>query len=151
MDDQVIKIQKFLDSLDGSIDDLHTKLQPIITKSLDEVVSNVDSPIEKIEIYNSYSYVLISIVVAYLRSKGVDTAGHPVMKELDRVKSYMKRYKDLVSSQNTSQQKNLDETKEYLQQTLGNKSVTGNTITQSMSGPAISSNSFKNTHKKFTD
>lgn len=147
MDAQIEKIKKFIDSLDGSIDDLHLKLQPIITKSLDEVVSNVQSPVEKIELYNNYSYVLVSIIVAYLRSSGIDTTDHPIMKELDRVKLYMKRHKDLVTQDDTDATR-LKNTKDYLLKTLGTKSVTENTASGQQE-PAISSANFQNTHKKF--
>lgn len=137
MDEGIEKIKKFLDSLNGSIDDLQDKLQPIIAKSLDEVVAEYESPLEKIEIYNSYSYVLISIVVAYLRSTGVDTTNHPIMKELQRVKQYMEKHKALIAKKNSGDEA---ETKEYLQKTLGNKPE-----------PAISSANFKETgkHKRF--
>lgn len=145
MDTQIENIHKFLNSLDGSIDDLELKLQPIISKSLEEVVENVENPIEKIEIYNNFSYVLVSIIIAYLRSNGVDTTDHPIMKELDRVKLHMKRHKDLVSKNDDSQQ--VDQAKQFLQQTLGNKSGTDNTLTSQL--PAISSTHFQNNHKRF--
>lgn len=148
MEAQIEKIKKFIDSLDGSIDDLHLKLQPIITKSLEEVVSDVQSPLEKIELYNNYSYVLISIIVAYLRSSGVDTTNHPIMKELDRVKLYMKRHKDLITLKDESDAATIQNTKEYLLKTLGTKAVTENTISGQQE-PAISSSNFKNTHTRF--
>lgn len=136
MDEGIEKIQAFLQSLNGSIDDLHQKLQPIIAKSLDEVVAGYDSPLEKIEIYNSYSYVLISIIVAYLRSIGVDTTNHPIMNELKRVKQYMQKHKALLAKQEQSQDDELSNTKDYLQQTLGNKPE-----------PAISSAHFNDNEK----
>lgn len=143
MEGGIEKIKKFLDSLDGSIDDLQTKLQPIIAKSLDEVVAGYDSPLEKIEIYNSYSYVLISIIVAYLRSIGVDTNNHPIMKELQRVKQYMEKHKALITKQDSRQQQELSNTKEYLQSTLGNKP-------ENKPEPAISSAHFNDTKKSST-
>ncbi len=39
----------------------------------------------------------ILTLTAYLKSKGIDTTNHPIMKDLARVKSYMNRAKESLN------------------------------------------------------
>ena len=40
---------------------------------------------------------VILTLTAYLKSKGIDTTNHPIMKDLARVKSYMNRAKEALN------------------------------------------------------
>lgn len=140
--ESIEKVQQFLQSLDGSIDELENKLQPIITQSLQEVIAPIEDPIERIEVYNNYSYVLVSIIYAYLKSTGTDLTNHPIMKELERVKTYNKRHKDLITEMANKESKDEEmkkSTRDFLTKTLGVKD----------DETAISKSNFQGVHKKF--
>lgn len=130
-------VRAFLDSLDGSIEQLEDKLHGIITKSLDEVIAPIESPIEKIEVYNNYSYVLVSIIYAYLKSSGVNTDNHPIMKELERVKVYMNRHKQMQLQKIQHDKSTLEESKNYINKVL--------------EPPSISSANFQGKHKRYNE
>lgn len=154
--DNIENVEKFIQSLDITIDNLEDTLQPFLQKSLEDLVSttvkNQDN-IQTIKIYNNYLYTLISVLFAYLKTIGINTNEHPIMKELTRIKSYINRAKELESN-STNKQKNqeiqAEKAKEFLQNTLGTKSsVGGAAMTDNLSSPAISSSNFKGTHTKF--
>ncbi len=44
----------------------------------------------------NHIYVILTLT-AYLKSKGIDTTNHPIMKDLARVKSYMNRAKEALN------------------------------------------------------
>lgn len=147
--DNIENIKRFLESLNDSLDHLEDKLYPLITQSLDDIVKPIESPIDRIEVYNNYAYLLVSLIYSYLKSTGVSVENHPIMKELDRIKLYTKRHKDLMDNTNNDGDKDeLDtKSKEYLIKMLG-KSGTTNTVQDS--GPAISTTTIKGgTHTKF--
>lgn len=156
--DNIEEVEKFVQALDITVDNLEEKLTPFLQKNLDELVSTYaknQNSIQVIKIYNNYLYTLISVLFAYLRTIGINTAQHPIMKELARIKSYINRSKEL--QKNTASKQKSDEilaskAKEFLQNTLGMKSsIGGAALTENLSTPAISSSNFKGTHTKFDD
>lgn len=152
--ENIENVKLFVQSLDNSVDQLTEKLEPILKKSLDEIVATSDSQIDRIKIYNNYSYVLISVLFSYLKTLGINTDQHPIMKELTRVKLYMKRLKDLetkMASKDTSKE-DAEAARTFIQNTLGTKiNGGGAAITDDMASPAISSKNFTGVHTKFGD
>ena len=152
--ENIENVKLFVQSLDNSVDQLTEKLEPILKKSLDEKIAASDSQMERIKIYNNYSYVLISILFSYLKTLGINTDQHPIMKELARIKLYMKRYKDLeakLASKDTSKE-DAEAARTFIQNTLGTKiNGGGAAIGSNMSSPAISSSNFAGVHTKFSD
>lgn len=156
--DNIENVHKFVEALDVTIDNLEDSLQPFLQKSLHELISttvkNQDN-IQTIKICNNYLYTLISVLFAYLKTIGVNTNNHPIMKELTRIKSYINRAKELENN-SVSTQKNqeihAEKAKQFLQNTLGTKSsVGGAAMTENLSTPAISSANFTGTHTKFEE
>ncbi|CAG89900.2 DEHA2F26202p [Debaryomyces hansenii CBS767] len=152
--ENIDNVNLFVQSLDNSVDQLTEKLEPILKKSLEEKIAASDSQVERIKIYNNYSYVLISILFSYLKTLGINTDQHPIMKELTRIKSYMKRYKELeakLASKDTSKE-DAEAARTFIQNTLGTKlNGGGAAISSNMSSPAISSSNFAGVHTKFSD
>lgn len=152
--ENIDNVKLFVQSLDNSVDQLTEKLEPILKKSLEEKIAASDSQMERIKIYNNYSYVLISILFSYLKTLGINTDQHPIMKELTRIKLYMKRYKELeakLASKDTSKE-DAEAARTFIQNTLGTKiNGGGAAISSSMSSPAISSSNFAGVHTKFRD
>ncbi|CUM48669.1 unnamed protein product [Debaryomyces tyrocola] len=152
--ENIDNVKLFVESLDNSVDQLTEKLEPILKKSLEEKIAASDSQMERIKIYNNYSYVLISILFSYLKTLGINTDQHPIMKELTRIKLYMKRYKELetkLASKDTSKE-DAEAARTFIQNTLGTKiNGGGAAISSNMSSPAISSSNFAGVHTKFSD
>ncbi|ODV77526.1 exosome-associated factor Rrp47/DNA strand repair C1D [Suhomyces tanzawaensis NRRL Y-17324] len=148
-------VRLYIKSLDNTVDLLQESLEPILKKSLDELIAGVpsDNHIDKIKIYNNYAYTLISLMFSYLKSVGVNTEGHPIMDELTRIKTYMKRLKDLetgAKGQEDKDKQDAEKAKEFLQNALGTRANGGGAAaSDGMKGPAISSVNFKGTHTRF--
>lgn len=151
--ENIENVKQFIEALDVSTNKLSLKLKPILAKSLDEQVASIEDPVAKIKFYNNYLYVLVSVLFAYIKSVGIDTTSHPIVKELGRVKSYMNRLKELenkLKSKSNSTSEDALAARSFLQNTLGGKvNGGGAAATQSLTTPAISSGNFGK-HTKFT-
>lgn len=129
-------ITQFLQSLDASVDSLKPEIAQLISKSFEDRCNESDG-LEQVQLGNGYAYTLVSLCFAYLKSQGVDTAKHPIMDDLERVKSYMKRHKQVESGE-PEVQVDTSVAKKFIQGVLGRE-------------PAISSSNFRGTHTKFDD
>lgn len=150
--ENIENVRSFIRSLDSSIEDLQIALHPVLTQSLEETIAKCKLPEEEVKAYNGYLYCLISILYSYLKTLGIDTDKHPIMKELTRIKESMKRFKDYEDSlknEKVSEEKLKHSAKEFLQRTLG--TTGGAAAPDSMKSPAISSAHFQGTHTKFAD
>lgn len=148
--EDISKFKGFVRSLEASIDDLSEALEPVLDTPLDEIIAKCTTPQQKAKTYNSYLYCVISILFAYIKSLGVNTDNHPIMKELTRVKQSMKALKDAEhalkkKSETTELEK--DKTKEFLQRALG--TTGGAAAPDNMKSPAISKVNFEGKHTKF--
>lgn len=139
--ENIEKVRKFARVFDDSVSDFNRGVEPILRKTLDELATS-DDALKSLKTYNTYGYILISSIYAYLKSTGTDTNNHPIMKELDRIKSYMKKAKDieLGIALKDSNDKN---SSSVLKSILGKESE--------RNSPAISSFNFKGTHTKFEE
>ncbi|KAK6200068.1 uncharacterized protein RJT21DRAFT_40152 [Scheffersomyces amazonensis] len=156
--ENIENIRLFIRSLDASTEQLENALEPILKQSLNELISqNVSSndPIERIKIYNNFTYTLISVLFSYIKSLGINTDTHPIMKELTRIKQFMKRLKDIETNAETSEQRQKvqqEKAKEFLQNALGSRiNGGGQAAPNSLASPAISSSNFQGSHTRFTD
>lgn len=142
-------VRDLAQSLQSSISELETALHPIAGRSLEDLTKDCKLPKEEADVLNKYLYCTVSIAFAYLKVQGINTDGHPIMKELDRVKASMKRMKDLEVAQQKSENKKAqskEEAAKYIQRTLGGASGGA-----AMKSPAISSSNFQGKHTKFED
>lgn len=142
-------MEAFISGLELSLDALEPAVDKLVSKSYNERVADA-THLEKIKLTNGYTYILSSLLFAYLKSQGLDTSKHAIMLELDRCKSYMKRLKDLE----------LKDDKELLQkeqdaalvQRFMKSQLQGNsTLVTGVQEPAISRVQFQGKHKVFTD
>lgn len=154
--ENIENVKAFIKSLDASVDQLSEKLKPIINKPLEELVGvNASTSLDTIKFYNNYLYTFISIIYSYLKTIGVTVESHPVMTELNRIKAYMKRLKDLEAKLQRKEDKheeNNEQAKKFIENTLGTNVNGGGAAQPSgLSQPAISSSNFKGKHTKFDD
>ena len=57
------------------------------------------SPLEVARMHLMVSYTVNSLFYVYLKTQGLPTAGHPVLEELERVKAYIRKVKEVSQAQ----------------------------------------------------
>ncbi|KAJ3447580.1 sun-cor steroid hormone receptor co-repressor [Anaeramoeba flamelloides] len=99
-----------LNNFDQSLTKCEKTLEQMLTNSLPEITENLE-PLEQAKLNMSIAYTINSLYFMYLKTQGIDPKKHPVKKELERVKLYIKKIKDItelqksgLSSQNSSSQ-----------------------------------------------
>ncbi|KAH3677152.1 hypothetical protein WICMUC_001907 [Wickerhamomyces mucosus] len=146
-------INQFIKSLNGSLDSLDGDFKQLVGQSFEDRLNIADGPLDRIKISNNYAYILTSLSFAYLKSIGIDTSKHPIMDDLNRVKSYVARLKEVENqskNEEVKSEKDTEAAKRFINAALN--SGTGNsTVVKGVPEPAISSASFKGTHTKFKD
>lgn len=148
--EDISKFKGFVRSLEASIDDLTEALEPVLDTPLDDIIAECTTAQQKAKAYNSYLYCVISILFAYIKSLGVNTDSHPIMKELTKIKQSMKALKDAeeaLKKKNEITKSEKDKTEEFLQRALG--TTGGAAAPESMKSPAISKVNFEGKHTKF--
>ncbi|KAJ3425919.1 sun-cor steroid hormone receptor co-repressor [Anaeramoeba flamelloides] len=99
-----------INNFDQSLTKCENTLEQMLKHSLPEITENLE-PLEQAKLNMSIAYTINSLYFMYLKTQGIDPKNHPVKKELERVKLYIKKIKDItelqksgLSSQNSSSQ-----------------------------------------------
>lgn len=90
--DGLPEVQGLIEKLSGQIDEASTHLEPFLETKLSE--QRFETFEDQAKFCAFLAYALDSTMFAYLKARGKDTNDHPIMKELDRVKSYMAKIKE---------------------------------------------------------
>uniref|UniRef100_A0A060T3A7 Exosome complex protein n=1 Tax=Blastobotrys adeninivorans TaxID=409370 RepID=A0A060T3A7_BLAAD len=90
--DGLPEVQSLIEKLSGQIDEASTQLEPFLETKLSE--QRFETFEDQAKFCAFLAYALDSTMFAYLKARGKDTNDHPIMKELDRVKSYMAKIKE---------------------------------------------------------
>ncbi|KAJ6247198.1 sun-cor steroid hormone receptor co-repressor [Anaeramoeba flamelloides] len=96
-EEQELLPQEILESLqnfESSLNECEKTLQPILSHSLTEISSTLN-PLEQAKLNMSLAYTINSLYFMYLKTQGIDPKNHPVKKEIERVKMYIKKIKDI--------------------------------------------------------
>jgi exosome complex protein LRP1 len=83
-----------LDRFEGALGKIEEKLNPFLSMPSKELVGQL-SPEANAKLNLAYSYGLNSLFYMHLKTQGVDTQQHPVKTEMERVKRYMLRTKEM--------------------------------------------------------
>lgn len=83
-------LMNHLSSLDNSISDLQSALQPLLTSDLHQTTSKLPL-LDKAKLYTLLTYTLGSLIFSTLRLQGVDAKEHPVFVELTRCRQYFEK------------------------------------------------------------
>ncbi|KAJ9476586.1 Homeobox domain-containing protein [Pseudozyma hubeiensis] len=108
-----------LSALASSFTDLNTLLQPLLSIPYSELNAALQSNssfksntedelqgrLDAARMQVSVAYVLMDLVWILLKTKGVDTRDHPVMQELERVKSYFAKIKGVQEKGKVEEEK----------------------------------------------
>ncbi|KAI8683237.1 hypothetical protein LRP88_04789 [Fusarium phalaenopsidis] len=80
-----------LDRLDGQLDDLEEKLQPLIG-NLEGIASELPL-LDKAKLFSLTAYAIESLLFSSLKLEGIDAQNHAVFTELKRVQQYFGKIK----------------------------------------------------------
>ncbi|KZV65570.1 hypothetical protein PENSPDRAFT_638134 [Peniophora sp. CONT] len=94
MADDSAKLRKKLATLTSTLDELEKELAPLLAQSLPETTMNLD-PIQQAKLQVLLPYLTYDLSFIYLKTRGVDPKTHPVIAELDRVKEYFGKIKNV--------------------------------------------------------
>lgn len=154
--ERIDEVRKFVKAVDAQTLALGIRLEPILKKSLEELLASIHglSPVDRIPILNNFTYTLIAVIFSCMKVQGINTDTHPIMKELNRVKAAMARYKELqlnTHDKEKAEKEEAERAREFLQNALGIKGSLGGAVNASSAEPAISKSNFQGKHTKFTD
>eukprot|EP01125_Pyxidicula_operculata_P021263 TRINITY_DN811_c0_g1_i1.p1 TRINITY_DN811_c0_g1~~TRINITY_DN811_c0_g1_i1.p1 ORF type:complete len:189 (+),score=43.94 TRINITY_DN811_c0_g1_i1:693-1259(+) len=88
------EVSECIASFDASITKLEDTLKPFFAVELKELMSRL-TPFEGAKLNIAMAYTLCSLFYMYLKTQGISPADHPVMEELQRVKSYIQKIKSI--------------------------------------------------------
>ena len=142
MDQDIKKIKPYINNIKKQLNALQPHLEKLTSKPIDEQLLEENSEREKLNISNTFAYILNSLFFSYGKIVGISNDDmKSIRQELEKVQEYMKKTDDFdnkVKSLNNKQNK-LQET---VKQNIVNSLNGGN-------APAISKKNFQGKHTKF--
>lgn len=134
-------VKLYISHLNKQIQLLEPEIKKFTSKSLDEQLLLLKNEKEKLTLTNKYAYILSSLCFIYMKVLDVKDLT-PIMNELERIKEYMNKAKNLDSK----------ESKE-LQQQKTDQERARKIITTALDGrhtqPSVSIHNFRGKHTKF--
>ncbi|KAJ3286876.1 hypothetical protein HDU79_006153 [Rhizoclosmatium sp. JEL0117] len=101
----------------SSVDQLEVILAPLFTTPFDELVQQSEGMIDRASLCVLFSYLINSLTFLYLRTQGA-TKGHPVRKELARVKEYMDKVSEVAGANKAPMQLDQAAAKRFIKHNL---------------------------------
>ncbi|CAB4252341.1 similar to Saccharomyces cerevisiae YHR081W LRP1 Nuclear exosome-associated nucleic acid binding protein [Maudiozyma barnettii] len=141
MDQDIKKIKPYIANIRKQLNALAPQLENLTKKSLDEQLLEENSERNKLDISNTYAYILNSLFFSYGKIVGLQKENIDLIRnELNRVQNYMKQTNDYDNKINNLKQKN----KNYQNNLKDN-------LTKSLNNnePSISTKNFQGKHTKF--
>ncbi|KAI0073960.1 C1D-domain-containing protein [Panus rudis PR-1116 ss-1] len=93
MTENPTRIRAKLGALHAALEDLETKLEPLLSQSLPETLVGLDT-IQQAKLQVAIPYLVYDLVFVYLKTRGIDPKTHPVIHELDRIRQYFDKIKN---------------------------------------------------------
>ncbi|GAA5833920.1 hypothetical protein JCM5353_002594 [Sporobolomyces roseus] len=92
-------VQTTLTTLTSQLDTLEESLKPLLASNYQDLVSAQQSPLIKAKLNVLLSYAVHDLIWVYLKTAGVNPATHPVMPEIERLKTYFAKLKSAETGQ----------------------------------------------------
>ncbi|KAG0669040.1 hypothetical protein C6P45_004180 [Maudiozyma exigua] len=141
MDQDIKKIKPYINNIRKQLNALQPHLEKLTSKPIDEQLLEENSEREKLNISNTFAYILNSLFFSYGKIVGISNDDmKSIRQELEKVQEYMKKTDDFDSKTNLLNNKKIN-LQENVKKNIAN-SLNGNT-------PAISSKNFQGKHTKF--
>ncbi|KAG8443904.1 hypothetical protein GDO86_009198 [Hymenochirus boettgeri] len=89
------EIHEYLSAFDKSVISVDEMLNKMMSVSRSELLQKIE-PLEQAKLDLVSAYTLNSLFWVYLTTQGVNPKEHPVKDELERIRSYMNRVKEIT-------------------------------------------------------
>lgn len=144
MDQDIKKIKPYINNVKKQLIALQPHLEKLTKKPIDEQLLEENSEREKLNISNTFAYILNSLFFSYGKIVGISNDDmKSIRQELEKVQDYMKKTNDFdinINKLNDKKLKLQENVKQNIEKSLnGNKNIT----------PAISKKNFQGKHTKF--
>ncbi|XP_044146758.1 nuclear nucleic acid-binding protein C1D [Bufo gargarizans] len=94
-EDYPMEIHEYLVAFNDSVSTVDDMLNKMISVSRSELLQKID-PLEQAKLDLASAYTLNSLFWIYLTTQGVNPKEHAVKGELERIRSYMNRVKEIT-------------------------------------------------------
>ncbi|KAG7099796.1 hypothetical protein E1B28_001608 [Marasmius oreades] len=124
------KTKSRLAVLSSSLDELEDHLQPLLSQTLPETLLSLE-PLQQAKLLTDIPYVVYDLVFIYLKTRGIDPKTHPVIAELERVKSYFGKIKNAENPPQRTTQVDKAAATRFIQHAISQVTSTSNVPTPS--------------------
>ncbi|XP_036608976.1 nuclear nucleic acid-binding protein C1D [Trichosurus vulpecula] len=94
-EDYPTEIHDYLSAFENSLRSVDEMLKTMMSVSRNELLQKLD-PLEQAKLDLVSAYTLNSMFWVYLATQGVNPKEHPVKQEIDRIRIYMNRVKEIT-------------------------------------------------------
>lgn len=92
------RFQATVAALDGELTSIDSYLSPFFSTPMEELHKKL-APFEIAKLSIIMAYSINTLFYVYLKTQGISPSSHPVKQELERVKLYIKKLKELAEKQ----------------------------------------------------
>ncbi|KAJ3347612.1 hypothetical protein HDU83_001923 [Entophlyctis luteolus] len=117
MEQETAKFEADARAFADSVRNLETTLAALIECPLDDQLAAIDAPLDRASRCATLAYITHSLAFLYLRTQGA-TKGHPVRKELQRVKEYMDKIAKISAQSSKGAQIDQDAAQRFIKHSL---------------------------------
>ena len=151
MDQDLKNIKPYIDNLKRHLQTLRPYLQNMVKESLNDKLITMTSELDKLNLVNNYSYILNSLLFAYMKLLGCKDLDKTIMVELSRCKEYMQKAKNIKMKRDNTE--NINKNKQTkLKSTIVASLKQEPAISKKHFQPTTyADNNTKNKHIKFED
>ncbi|GMM34706.1 hypothetical protein DASC09_020310 [Saccharomycopsis crataegensis] len=82
------ELSSLVTNLESKLDSVSPLMKNLTSSSLTERLTRAGSPQESVEIANSYSAILCSLLETYMNLLGINPESHEIASEVERIKRY---------------------------------------------------------------
>ena len=101
-------IKPYINNLKNRLQTLRPVLQQMVKESLNDKLIIMTSELDKLNLVNNYSYILNSLLFAYMKLLGCKDLDKTIMVELSRCKEYMQKAKNIQIKREKTENSNAD-------------------------------------------
>jgi len=92
------EVSEVFDKLDSNIKEIEQQLAPFFEVPNQDLEESL-SPLEKAKLSIIVAYAINTLFYSYLKTQGISPQDHPVKKELERIKLYIKKLQNVTELQ----------------------------------------------------
>eukprot|EP01027_Heterolobosea_sp_BB2_P010913 GEZU01015943.1.p1 GENE.GEZU01015943.1~~GEZU01015943.1.p1 ORF type:complete len:213 (+),score=75.60 GEZU01015943.1:166-804(+) len=97
LNDLPSEIKQEVTQFEAAVSDIEAHLKPLFAMNLAQASEDM-GPIDRAKLNLAMAYTVNTLFFMYLRAQGVNPQDHPVKDELERVKKYMNKIKEVQES-----------------------------------------------------